>query len=147
MGPFGAEPPHVWIEAESNRIGDVYVPPALWVKMQSAHGIEIQMPIEERVRHLLEDYAKLLTDPETLKEKLRQLTTRHGTRLQDHGRACAIVYTRWSWYSRAANATARIEAIMKQTPAAGCGGSGHTQLRADDDGPSAAVRQGRPTQL
>lgn len=70
----------VWIEAESNRIGDVYVPPALWVKMQSADGIEIQMPIEERVRHLLEDYAKLLTDPETLKEKLRQLTTRHGTR-------------------------------------------------------------------
>lgn len=70
----------VWVEAESNRIGDVYLPPALWAKMQAAEGVEVQLPIEERVRHLLTEYANLVADPDLLKGKLRQLTSRHGPR-------------------------------------------------------------------
>jgi tRNA 2-selenouridine synthase len=70
----------VWVEAESNRVGDIFLPAALWARMQSAPGVEVRMPLEERVRYLLEEYALLLTDPEELKGKLRQLQSRHGPR-------------------------------------------------------------------
>jgi len=70
----------VWVEAESNRIGDVYLPAALWAAMRSAGGIEIRMPIDERVRHLVEAYANLFADPVDLKEKLTRLTPKYGAR-------------------------------------------------------------------
>jgi len=70
----------VWVEAESNRIGDVYLPPALWTTMQAAEGVEVRLAIEGRVRHLLTEYANLVADPDLLKGKLRQLTSRHGPR-------------------------------------------------------------------
>jgi tRNA 2-selenouridine synthase len=70
----------VWVEAESNRIGDVYLPPVLWAAMQAAEGVEVRLPIEGRVRHLLAEYANLVADPDLLKGKLRQLTPRHGPR-------------------------------------------------------------------
>ena len=70
----------VWIEAESNRIGDVYLPAALWASMRSAGGIEIRMPQDQRVRHLVEAYANLFTDPADLKEKLTRLTPKYGAR-------------------------------------------------------------------
>ncbi len=70
----------VWVEAESNRIGDVYLPPALWAKLRGAEVVEVQLPTEARVRYLLAEYANLLADPELLKGKLRGLASRHGPR-------------------------------------------------------------------
>lgn len=70
----------VWVEAESNRIGDVYLPPALWAKMQTVAVVEVQLSTEARVRNLLAEYANLVADPDLLKGKLRQLTARHGPR-------------------------------------------------------------------
>ncbi len=70
----------VWVEAESNRIGDVYVPPALWAAMRAAGGVEVRMPVAGRVAHLLNEYAHMVADPELLKGKLRLLTARHGAR-------------------------------------------------------------------
>ena len=70
----------VWVEAESNRIGDVYLPAALWSAMHSAGGIEIRMPVNERVRHLVAEYANLFANPSDLKEKLRRLTPKYGAR-------------------------------------------------------------------
>jgi tRNA 2-selenouridine synthase len=70
----------VWVESESNRVGDRFLPPALWAKMQSADGVELAAPAAERVRALLEDYAPLLADPAQLKEKLRRFGSRHGAR-------------------------------------------------------------------
>ena len=49
----------IWVEAESNRIGDVYLPSTLSAMMRSSGGIEIRMPVEDRVRHLLAEYSDL----------------------------------------------------------------------------------------
>lgn len=73
----------VWVEAESNRIGGVSVPPALWAAMRAAGGVEVRMPVAGRVRHLLDEYKHLVADPDLLKGKLRQLTARHGARQID----------------------------------------------------------------
>jgi len=77
--PFIPNAP-VWVEAESNRIGNVYLPSALWAKMRAADGIEVRMPVEERVRNLLAEYANLVAEPELLKAKLKRLASCHGPR-------------------------------------------------------------------
>ncbi len=70
----------IWIEAESSRIGDVYLPAGLWAKMRSARGIEVRMPLEARVSHLQTEYANLIASPSELKGKLRLLVARYGHR-------------------------------------------------------------------
>jgi tRNA 2-selenouridine synthase len=70
----------VWIEAESNRVGDIYLPPALWQRMRSASVIEVRIPIQERIRHLVEEYAALRANRDELEQKLRQLSTLRGPR-------------------------------------------------------------------
>jgi tRNA 2-selenouridine synthase len=74
---FDAREP-VWVEAESNKIGQVYIPQSLWQKMQQAEGIELQMPLDKRIEHLLDEYPHLVTHPEVLKTKLQQLKSRYG---------------------------------------------------------------------
>jgi len=69
----------VWVESESNRIGNVYLPPKLWSVLRAASGFRIHVPTDGRVHHLLLEYAHLVTDSETLKRILNVLRTRHGT--------------------------------------------------------------------
>jgi tRNA 2-selenouridine synthase len=70
----------VWVEAESNRVGDVFLPPALWARMRAADGVEVSVPVGERARCLLGEYAPLCADPAALKAKLSQFASRHGHR-------------------------------------------------------------------
>jgi tRNA 2-selenouridine synthase len=70
----------VWVEAESNRVGDVFLPPALWARLRAAEGVELRVPATQRVRYLVEEYAAIRRNPEGLKEKLRQFVPRHGPR-------------------------------------------------------------------
>ena len=77
----------VWVEAESNRIGVLYVPPALWAKMKAATGVEVAMPVAGRVEHLLEIYANWVADPAHLIGLLRPFAAWHGAAKIEIGRA------------------------------------------------------------
>lgn len=68
----------VWLESESNKIGQIYLPSILWQKMKASTCIEIQLPIEERVNWLIEKYAHFIEEPELLKSKLAKLKYRYG---------------------------------------------------------------------
>lgn len=68
----------VWLEAESNKIGQVYLPQALWKKMQDSTGVELQVDICDRVKHLLAEYPQWIEHPQQLKQKLERLTSRYG---------------------------------------------------------------------
>jgi tRNA 2-selenouridine synthase len=70
----------VWVEAESNRIGNLYLPAALWNAMRSADGVELRVPIEERVGHLLTEYPHFLVETDALRNLLAPLARRHGPR-------------------------------------------------------------------
>ncbi|ERN42761.1 tRNA 2-selenouridine synthase [Rubidibacter lacunae KORDI 51-2] len=70
----------VWLESESNRIGQLHVPAPLWQQMKNAQCVEVQVPVASRVRFLLDEYPHLVEHPEFLKARLRQLRERHGTR-------------------------------------------------------------------
>jgi tRNA 2-selenouridine synthase len=69
----------VWVEAESNKIGQVYLPSALWQKMKQANCVEIQLPIAGRIDWLLQEYPHLTSHPELLKSKLVRLKSRYGS--------------------------------------------------------------------
>ncbi len=68
----------VWLESESNKIGQVHLPQLLWQKMKLANCIEIQLPMAERVQFLLQEYPHLVTYPDILKAKLEKLKFRCG---------------------------------------------------------------------
>ncbi len=68
----------VWVESESNKIGQVHLPPSLWQKMKQATSIEVQLPIDARVQYLLQEYPHLVDNPEILKTKLQLLKPRYG---------------------------------------------------------------------
>lgn len=68
----------VWVESESNKIGQVYLPLPLWDKMKQASCVEIQAPLSTRVRYLLQEYPHLTTHPDFLKVKLEKLKSRYS---------------------------------------------------------------------
>ncbi len=68
----------VWLESESNKIGEVYIPAILWQMMQQAKCVEVQLSQEARIELLLQEYPHLQEYPEVLKSKLQMLAYRHG---------------------------------------------------------------------
>lgn len=48
--------PRVWIESESRKIGRVVIPEGLWLQMQKANIIQINVPLEFRIKRLIRDY-------------------------------------------------------------------------------------------
>lgn len=48
----------IWIENESRSIGNVYLPDGFWEKMKNAPLINIEIPFEQRVQTLVDDYSR-----------------------------------------------------------------------------------------
>lgn len=64
----------VVIEAESSKVGERVVPPALWQAMRTAPRIEVRAALAERARYLARAYADITADPgafEAVLERLR----------------------------------------------------------------------------
>jgi tRNA 2-selenouridine synthase len=53
------------VEGESKKIGKVYIPEAFWNFMQSGINVEIEIPIEERIKISIEDYKVSEFSPQT----------------------------------------------------------------------------------
>ncbi len=70
----------VWVEAESNTIGEIHLPFPLWCKMKQASCVEIKLPLEIRINSLLQEYSHFISNPEMLKSKLKLLKYRYGNR-------------------------------------------------------------------
>ncbi len=48
----------IWLEDESQRIGDVNIPQPLWLSMRKARLFFIDIPFEERLKHIVDWYGK-----------------------------------------------------------------------------------------
>jgi len=68
----------VVIEAESSKVGERMLPPAVWSAMASAPRVVLQAPLAERARYLAAGYAALGQDAETLIGLLSRLPDRPG---------------------------------------------------------------------
>jgi tRNA 2-selenouridine synthase len=52
----------IWLEDESARVGDVQIPNILWQAMRNAPVYYVDIPFEERLKYLVQDYAIVTTD-------------------------------------------------------------------------------------
>ncbi len=68
----------VVVEAESSKIGDRVLPPALWAAMRAAPRIEVTAPLPERARFLARAYADMAEDREGFAAVLDQLRPYHA---------------------------------------------------------------------
>ncbi len=95
---------HVWVEAESRRIGRITVPEPLLQRLRSSPVVEIAASREARLSYLLRDYASLGDDPQALSDKLgtlRELLPRE-------------VLTQWQTWALRRDLAPLFEALMTQ---------------------------------
>ncbi len=81
----------VFVEAESKKVGNVAVPEALIAAIRAGDCVHVQLPIEERVELLLEDYGWFVSDPGFFCSRLEALRELRG----------ASVVGRWQELARA----------------------------------------------
>lgn len=92
----------VLAEAESSKVGDIALPPALWAAMQAAPRIEVTATSEARARYLARAYGDLADDHDRLEPLLWQLVALRGR----------TVVERWITLLRSNAAEALAEALM-----------------------------------
>ena len=68
----------VLVEAESSKIGNRTLPPAVWRAMEQAPRIEISAPIEKRAEYLVNRYRDVVLNRELLERVLTQLEVYPG---------------------------------------------------------------------
>lgn len=66
----------IWVEDESLTIGKRFIPKPFWTRMQAALLFDLQLPVDERVRFLVEQYGGL--DKEFLVECTERIRKRLG---------------------------------------------------------------------
>lgn len=68
----------VYIESESRRVGNIYVPDSLVKAMRAARCWKIVASLEARVEYLQRSYQHFIRDPESLQQALKALIPFHG---------------------------------------------------------------------
>lgn len=79
----------VFVEAESSKIGERMIPPALWKPMEAASRIVLTAPVEARARYLVAAYGEFTRDPAALDEVLARVPDRPGRKRLAEWRAMA----------------------------------------------------------
>ncbi len=74
----------VFVEAESNKIGNITIPPAIIAAMHASECLVLETPQQTRVAGLLEDYRHYLDNPEIFITRLQSLHRFHGTKQLEH---------------------------------------------------------------
>lgn len=74
----------VWVESESNKVGEIHLPSILWEQMKKAPSIEVQLPLAARVEWLLQEYPHLTKHPEIIRKKLKYLKSHRGKKKIDY---------------------------------------------------------------
>ena len=77
----------VFVESESRKVGNVTVPDALIESMRASPCLRLELPEDERVALLLEDYDFFVRDPALFCERLTALTEIRGKAVIDNWQA------------------------------------------------------------
>ncbi|PBQ32368.1 tRNA 2-selenouridine(34) synthase MnmH [Sphingobacteriaceae bacterium] len=92
----------IWMEAESQRLGDVNIPFVLYQKMRTQKTFFLDIPFEKRLQHILEQYGKfekasLINGIVRIKKKLGGLETKTAINalLEDDIQACFSILLRY----------------------------------------------------
>lgn len=68
----------VWLESESIRIGNLYIPEELFSSLRQAPRYRVVLPLEERVKHIIRDYPNWIENKDSLKDIIKRLVQARG---------------------------------------------------------------------
>lgn len=104
----------VWIENESRRIGNLIIPETFFKTIQSKEIYFLNIPFEERLKHIIEEYGKFTTDNLIntilrIKKRLGGLETKNAINylLENNVEACFSILLMYydKWYLKNYDAT------------------------------------------
>ena len=81
---------YIWLEDESQRIGTVNLPNAFWQAMRNSPLYFLEIPFEERLKHITEEYSqcdreKLADAIDRIKKRLGGLETKNALQFLEEG--------------------------------------------------------------
>ena len=68
----------IFVEAESNKIGNLHIPKEFWKLMKNSPQIELSATVEHRAQFLVEEYSEITTDLDLLEKQITSLSTIAG---------------------------------------------------------------------
>ena len=71
----------IFVEAESNKIGNLHIPKEFWKLMKSAPQIELSATLEKRAKFLVDEYSEITTDLDLLEKQITSLSTIAGHKI------------------------------------------------------------------
>ena len=113
----------IWLEDESQRIGLVNIPQSLWNNMRLSPICFLDIPFEERLKHITEEYGKL--DKQRMADAIVRIQKRLGgleTKLAlqhleaDEIEPCFRILLRYydKWYSKGLNNRDQLTSLLTQ---------------------------------
>ena len=95
----------LFLEAESNAIGRILLPPAVWKAMSRAEVVRLDAPLDARAAYLTRAYPDLLSDGDLLRQRIDSLRPYHpGDRIETwhqmaaHGRHAELAAALVEWH-------------------------------------------------
>ena len=68
----------IFVEAESNKIGNLHIPKEFWKLMKSSPQIELSATVEQRAQFLVKEYSEITTNLDLLEKQITSLSTIAG---------------------------------------------------------------------
>ncbi len=125
IGMLNHDSPRLWLEDESQRIGDVNLPGSLWEQMRKSPVFFLEIPFEERLDHIVEEYGNC--DPERIqnaieriKQRLGGLETRNALQAWTEGekKECFRILLRYydKFYLKGLNNREALDSLLTRIP-------------------------------
>lgn len=115
----------IWLEDESQRIGEVNIPISFWKQMRQSNLFFLEIPFEERLKHIVHEYGSLdkermLNAIDRIKKRLGPLETKEASaalvedRIADCFRILLTYYDKW--YFKAMHNREGLNTLLKKLP-------------------------------
>jgi tRNA 2-selenouridine synthase len=115
----------IWLEDESQRIGNLQIPILLWKNMRSSPVYFLDIPFEERLQYITEHYGKfsneaLINATIRIQKRLGGLETKNAINflLEKNTKACfSILLTYYDkWYKKGLENRENLAALLNKIP-------------------------------
>jgi len=126
----------IWLEDESQRIGNLQIPMPLWYTMRKSPVYFLDVPFEERLNYITEEYSKckkeeLVNGIIRIQKKLGGLETRNAINhlLENDHKACFRILLAYydKLYNKALQNRENLAALLNKIPCLGVDTSTNTQ--------------------
>ena len=115
----------IWVEDESQRVGDVNIPIKLYYNKQASKVYFLDIPFEERLKYIVKDYGKnskekLVNSIIRIKKRLGGLDTKNAINflLEDDIENCFKILLKYydKFYLKGLNSKENIQTLLKSVP-------------------------------